>query len=208
MYAEFIDQLEQAFTASVDVMNATDWEEFMRQGDSVAYRKSSDKGTDYLKIDGLSRCSAKELCEALFTNFVQAATTTADDVEECREVKAFNESAKLIYIRNKSVGPVSSREVYLFLTTFEAEEGVYCIAGKSVDHASLEMNSDCVKAEINSLVYTFQTVGAFCRIGYLLYSGAGGSVPGFLVNAFLDERVINFTRQVQTAEASLAFTAL
>jgi hypothetical protein len=204
MYSDFIDQLEQTFTTSVQVMSDPDWEEFHRQGDAVAYRKSSDIGIDYLKIDCLSTNPAKELSRTVYDNFVQAALSTADDVEECREVTVFNEDAKLLYVRNKSLGPVSAREVYLFLTIFEAEEGVYCIAGKSVEHSTLAMDSSVVRAEVDALVFTFQDLeSGYCRVGYLLHSDAGGSVPVFLVNSFLGDRVTNFSKQMAEAETSL-----
>jgi hypothetical protein len=204
MYSDFIDQLEQTFTTSVQVMSDPDWEEFHRQGDSVAYRKSSHIGIDYLKIECLSSNPAKELSRAVYDNFVRAALSTAEDVEECREVTVFNDDAKLLYVRNKSVGPVSAREVYLFLTIFEAEEGIHCIAGKSVEHSTLAMDSSIVKAEVDALVFTFQDLDCdLCRVGYLLHSSAGGSVPGFLVNAFLGDRVTNFAKQLAEAETSL-----
>jgi hypothetical protein len=207
MYTDFIEQLEQAFTQSLDIMNAPYWDEFCRVGDAVAYRKSSDKGVDYLKVDGLSASKARDLCRAVYDGFVGAAYAT-DDVEECREVTVFNDSSKLLYVRNKSLGPVSPREVYLILTVLGVEEGIYCIAGKSVEHPALPLDSSCIKAEVSALLFTFQDSGyGLCRIGYLLHSDAGGSVPEFLVNAFLSDRVSSFVEQIKAAEGSVKAVA-
>ena len=175
----------QAFEEGMNlIQDVAGWTEISANTDITTYKRSTESGINALKTESFFNKPFAQMAEYVWTNSIDLEKTLWDMVGHMEYVKEYEDGSKIRVGRTRTIGPVSPREGYVYLSKIQLDESTIVILGTSTP-LEFPVAEDHIRCDFKFSMLIFEAVAGNASKTHLTtldQMDPQGNLPHLLIN--------------------------